>query len=227
MGSSCRVKAFSDVKAPSFNQGFSRACAASGRRSHQGEKKKFTHKATPARCASHYRERSCCIFLGSYMLFFRHPKGRMVSGTRLVTETVRSAFTRCKIALFNSEVYLNSACRDPAWWFTLGHSDQSMICAGYISCFSPLSSGVFLIFATLFNFSLLFCTRGNWHRKLICMSGEQEHTVWSGKPDIYGWEIFPKMCERKKSLSTSSGEWKRELTMRVRFVYIYVCVCER
>lgn len=40
-----------------------------GNLSHRGEKKKFTHKATPARCASHYK-RSCCIFLGSYMLSF-------------------------------------------------------------------------------------------------------------------------------------------------------------
>lgn len=34
-----------------------------------GRKKKFTHKATPAPCASHYR-RSCCIFLWGYMLSF-------------------------------------------------------------------------------------------------------------------------------------------------------------
>lgn len=33
----------------------------------------FTHEATPARCASHYK-RSCCIFLGSYKLSFYTPK---------------------------------------------------------------------------------------------------------------------------------------------------------
>lgn len=42
-----------------------------------GRKKKFTHKATPARCASHY-QRTCCIFLGSCMLSFDTQRSRGV-----------------------------------------------------------------------------------------------------------------------------------------------------
>lgn len=49
------------------------------------------------------------------------------------------------------------------------------------------------------------------------MIGQQEYTVWSGKPDIYGWEIYPKMYEKTKSLSTSSGEYLRSERR--------VCVC--
>lgn len=61
-------QSFSCVKAPSFNQGFSRACAETNAITPRREKV-FTHKATPARCAS-LCERVCCIFLGSHTLSF-------------------------------------------------------------------------------------------------------------------------------------------------------------
>ena len=52
-----------------------------------------------------------------------------------------------------------------------------------------------------------FCT-GNWHsRANVCMIGDQEHTLWSGKHGIYGLEIYPKTYERRKSLNTLSGEY--------------------
>lgn len=68
LGSSCESKPLTCQSTSSQPGVFSRM-RGGGRRSHRGEKKKFTHKATPALCASHYK-RSCCIFLGSYMLSF-------------------------------------------------------------------------------------------------------------------------------------------------------------
>ena len=41
----------------------------------------------------------------------------------------------------------------------------------------------------------------------MCMIGDQEYTLWSGKHDIYGLEIYPKMYEKRKSLNTLSGEY--------------------
>lgn len=38
------------------------------------------------------------------------------------------------------------------------------------------------------------------------MIGVHRGTAWSGKPDTYGWGIYLKMCERRKLLSTLSGE---------------------
>lgn len=167
-----------------------RRTISSGRKK---KKKKFTHKATPARCASHYK-RSCCIFLGSYMLSFDTQRSHGVrdapshgNSPERVHEvqdralTVKSIKQRAGIQP-NGLHWVTTTSQ----WFAP-------------SIFSP-SSGV------LFCKPFLFCTGRDWHRKLICMIGEQEHTVWSGKPDIYGWEIYPKMYERRKSLSTSSGE---------------------
>lgn len=62
------------------------------------KKKKFTHKATPARCASQYT-RSCCIFLGSYMLSFDTQRSHGVRDAPSHGNSPGGAFTRCKIAL--------------------------------------------------------------------------------------------------------------------------------
>lgn len=157
-----------------------------------GRKKKFTHKATPAPCASHYR-RSCCIFLWGYMLSFDTQRSHGVRDA----PSHGNSFKRVREMRDRALTVKSIKQRAGIQWFTLGHNEQSMICA---EDFSP-----FLARCKICR-SFSFCTERNWQRKLICMIGEQEHTVWSGKPDIYGWEIYPKMYERKKSLSTSSGE---------------------
>lgn len=60
-------------------------------------KTKFTHKATPARCASQYT-RSCCIFLGSYMLSFDTQRSHGVRDAPSHGNSPGGAFTRCKTA---------------------------------------------------------------------------------------------------------------------------------
>lgn len=100
-----------------------------------GGKKKFTHKATPARCASQHT-RSCCIFLGSYMLSFDTQRSH---GVRDAPSHGNSPGARSRGARsrFNSEEY-QTACGYPTLRFTLGHNDQSMVC-GVDFCSSPLS----------------------------------------------------------------------------------------
>ncbi|KAG7477592.1 hypothetical protein MATL_G00071230 [Megalops atlanticus] len=53
-------------------------------------------------------------------------------------------------------------------------------------------------------------------RKHICMNGGHEYTVWSGKPDTYGWGIYPKMYERKKlsNISNGMGGWRASRSFR-------------
>lgn len=186
------VKSPSDIKTPSLNLGFSHACALPDSDLIGERKKKFTHKATPAPCASHYR-RSCCIFLWGSMLSFDTQRSHGVRDA----PSHGNSFKRVREMRDRALTVKSIKQREGIQWFTLGHNDQSMICA---QDFSP-----FLARRKICR-SFSFCTERNWQRKLICMIGEQEHTVWSGKPDIYGWEIYPKMYERKKSLSTSSGE---------------------
>lgn len=81
-------------------------------------KKKFTHKATPARCASHY-ERSCCIFLGSYMLSFDTQRSHGVRDAPSHGNS-SSAFMRCKIALLTVKSIKQRAGIQPngLHWFT-------------------------------------------------------------------------------------------------------------
>lgn len=163
------------------------------RPSHRGgEKKKFTHKATPARCASHYK-RSCCIFLGSYMLSFDTQRSHGVRdapshGNR--PERVHEVQDR---ALTLKSIKQRAGIQPNGLHWATTSSQW----------FAP---SIFFLVRRLFCRAFVFCTGRNGHSKLICMIGEQEHTVWSGKPDIYGWEIYPKMYERRKLLSTSSGE---------------------
>lgn len=141
----------SDVKAPSFNQGFSHACAGSENLSHRGEreKKKFTHKATPARCASHY-ERSCCIFLGSYMLSFDTQRSH---GVRDAPSHGNSsgAFMRCKIALLTVKSIKQRAGIQPngLHWFTT----TSQWFAARIFFLPPPSPPPGVYFANLFYFA--------------------------------------------------------------------------
>lgn len=128
----------------------------------------------------------------------------MVSGTRLVTGTVQSARTRrSMIALLTVKSIKQRAGIQPNGLRWVTTTNQ---------WFAP---SIFPLVRPLACKALLFCTGTNWHSKLICMIGEQEHTVWSGKPDIYGWEIYPKMYERRKSLSTSSGEYSSADERRV------------
>lgn len=162
--------------------------------SHRGEKKKFTHKATPAPCAAHYR-RSCCIFLWGYMLSFDTQRSHGVrdapshgNSFRRVRETRDRALT---VKSIKQRVGFQP---NGLHWVTTT-----------IQWFAPRIFSPFLARRKICS-PFSFCTERIWQRKLICMIGEQEHTVWSGKPDIYGWEIYPKMYERRKSLSTSSGE---------------------
>lgn len=157
-----------------------------------GEKKKFTHKATPARCASHYK-RSCCIFLGSYMLSFDTQRSHGVRdapshGNR--PERVHEVQDR---ALTLKSIKQRAGIQPNGLHWATTSSQW----------FAP---SIFFLVRRLFCRAFVFCTGRNGHSKLICMIGEREHTVWSGKPDIYGWEIYPKMYERRKLLSTSSGE---------------------
>lgn len=157
-----------------------------------GGKKKFTHKATPARCASRHT-RSCCIFLGSYMLSFDTQRSH---GVRDAPSHGNSPGARSRGARsrFNSESIKQRAGIQPygLHWVT---TTSQWFAARIFALPRGRSCNPFL-----------FCTEWIGRSKLICMIGQQEHTVWSGKPDIYGWEIYPKMYERRKSLSTSSGE---------------------
>lgn len=90
------VKSPSDIKTPSLNLGFSHTCAVPD--SYLiGEKKKSSHTKPRLRrvplitgeVAASFCEATC---------FLSTPKGRVVSGTRLVTGTVSSAFVRREIA---------------------------------------------------------------------------------------------------------------------------------
>lgn len=79
-----------------FNLGFSHACAVPD--SYLiGEKKKSSHTKPRLRRVPLITDEVAASFCEA-TCFLSTPKGRMVSGTRLVTGTVSSAFVRCEIA---------------------------------------------------------------------------------------------------------------------------------
>lgn len=69
-----------------------------------------------------------------------------MSGTRLVTGTVRGARSRGARSRFNSEEY-QTACGYPTLWFTLGHHDQSMICGEDFLLFPAVGLAALFCFA--------------------------------------------------------------------------------
>lgn len=125
-----------------------------GRLSHRGEKKKFTHKATPARCASHYK-RSCCIFLGSYMLSFDTQRSHGVRDAPSHGNSPERVHEVQDRALTVKSIKQRAGIQPQ--WFTLGHNDQSMICAEdffyFIFYFFLFFSRPGVYFANLFYFA--------------------------------------------------------------------------
>lgn len=95
-----------------------------------GRKKKFTHKATPAPCASHYR-RSCCIFLCGYMLSFATQRSHGVRDA----PSHGNSFKRVREMRDRALTVKSIKQRAGIQWITLGHNDQSMICAEDFSPF--------------------------------------------------------------------------------------------
>lgn len=177
-------QSFSDVKAATFNQGFSHACACAVDYLIGERKEVHTQSHACAVCASHY-QRSCCIFLGSYTLSF---------------DTQRSRGVRDAPSHGNSpgRVREAQARASPAKSSKQRAGIQPDGLRGVTATINGLRRGFVSLARRLFCKAFLFCTGRDGRSKLICMIGEQEHTVWSGKPDIYGWEIYPKMYEKRK-----------------------------
>lgn len=126
------VKSPSDVKTPSLNLGFYHACAVpdsylSGRR-----KKKSSHTKPRLRRVLLITGEVAASFCEATR-FLSTPKGRMVSGTRLVTGTV---FKRVRETRDRALTVKSIKQRAGIRWFTLGHNEQSMICAEDFSPFS-------------------------------------------------------------------------------------------
>lgn len=40
--------------------------------------------------------------------------------------------------------------------------------------------------------------------------GEKENPKWFGKPDTFGWEIYPNMFERRKSWNILNGRLRKK-----------------